>query len=210
MHYQRFMSHGDPMVATLRSTRPSCSVPDCQEPHTAKGYCAKHYNRWKKYGDPLISRRSSPLAKQGEPLQWLLDHVSYEGPGCLTWPFAVFPNGYGIFSEGGAHRTMCTLANGDPPTPLHYAAHDCGNGQDACVHPKHLYWATPQENTMDRYRHGTMLFGERGTSAKLTALQVHEIRSLKGKESQRKLAQRYGVSKSLVGAIHRDEIWRLV
>jgi G:T-mismatch repair DNA endonuclease (very short patch repair protein) len=32
-----------------------CSVNDCNNKHDAKGYCGKHYRKWKKYGDPLIS-----------------------------------------------------------------------------------------------------------------------------------------------------------
>lgn len=29
-----------------------CVVADCDSPHEAKGYCRKHYRRWKAYGDP--------------------------------------------------------------------------------------------------------------------------------------------------------------
>lgn len=28
-----------------------CSVPDCDNPHDARGYCSQHYQRWKKHGD---------------------------------------------------------------------------------------------------------------------------------------------------------------
>lgn len=30
-----------------------CRVEGCNNPHHAKFYCAKHYAKWKKYGDPL-------------------------------------------------------------------------------------------------------------------------------------------------------------
>tara|TARA_B110001454_G_scaffold88531_1_gene84704 strand:+ start:68 stop:871 length:804 start_codon:yes stop_codon:yes gene_type:complete len=30
-----------------------CSVKGCKNKHNAKGYCGKHYNKFKKYGDPL-------------------------------------------------------------------------------------------------------------------------------------------------------------
>ena len=42
--------------------------------------------------------------------------------------------------------------------------------------------------------------------AKLTAEQVLEIRA--SSETQRVLAERYGVSKALVGRIKRRELWR--
>jgi hypothetical protein len=31
-----------------------CSVDGCNKKHEAKGYCKKHYNRFRRYGDPLI------------------------------------------------------------------------------------------------------------------------------------------------------------
>lgn len=32
--------------------RGTCSIPECNLPHMAKGFCEDHYYRWKKYGDP--------------------------------------------------------------------------------------------------------------------------------------------------------------
>lgn len=34
----------------------TCSVDGCGDPYLCKGYCSKHYQRWKKHGDPLIVR----------------------------------------------------------------------------------------------------------------------------------------------------------
>lgn len=30
-----------------------CTVAECHSPHVARGFCAKHWRRWKLYGDPL-------------------------------------------------------------------------------------------------------------------------------------------------------------
>lgn len=30
----------------------TCDVPGCDRPHRSKGFCASHYNRWRKTGDP--------------------------------------------------------------------------------------------------------------------------------------------------------------
>lgn len=30
-----------------------CSIETCPEPHTARGWCSKHYQRWQMHGDPL-------------------------------------------------------------------------------------------------------------------------------------------------------------
>jgi HNH endonuclease len=37
-----------------------CSVPGCQEIHDAKGFCHKHYNKWKRRGDPLAAELKGP------------------------------------------------------------------------------------------------------------------------------------------------------
>jgi 5-methylcytosine-specific restriction endonuclease McrA len=31
-----------------------CSVESCEKPHSAKGFCPKHYQRWKRHGDPTV------------------------------------------------------------------------------------------------------------------------------------------------------------
>ena len=90
-------------------------------------------------------------------MEWLLDHVSFEGEECLIWPFNK-QNGYaGCISADGrrqyACRVMCKLAHGPAPTPKHEVAHSCGKGDEACINPKHLRWATSAENGADRKLH---------------------------------------------------------
>ncbi|QWY83309.1 HNH endonuclease protein [Rhizobium phage RHph_X2_25] len=193
------------------AARLACAIQDCVEPCVARGYCSTHYRKLMYHGDPLAGRMRKPAAK-GEPLRWLLSHVDHaDRDACLTWPFATFQNGYGMLASGdtnvGAHRYMCELVNGEPPTPEHLAAHSCGKGNDACVNPHHLRWATPQENTLDRYEHGTMILGEDHHKAKLTTEQVNEIRAIGRSMTQRDLAKLYGVCKSTIGYIIRGEHW---
>lgn len=41
-----------------------CSMPDCDKPRKARGWCSKHYNRWYRYGDPTwttIDRDPPPI-----------------------------------------------------------------------------------------------------------------------------------------------------
>src|SRR5690625_7491880 len=35
-----------------------CEVEGCERPHEARGWCKAHYERWRKYGDPLASTRA--------------------------------------------------------------------------------------------------------------------------------------------------------
>lgn len=106
-----------------------------------------------------------------------------------------------------AHREVCRAAFGPPPTQSHVAAHSCGNGHLGCVNPKHVRWATDEENKHDMLAHGTRLFGEANGAARLTAQQVRAIRDLCASLSQRKIASMFGVSKSTVSSICHDETW---
>lgn len=36
---------------------PTCLIDGCDDPVLARGWCTKHYKRWRRYGDPLISKR---------------------------------------------------------------------------------------------------------------------------------------------------------
>jgi len=42
----------------MRNHNELCSVKGCSGEYLAKGYCGKHYQRWDKYGDPLIMNRA--------------------------------------------------------------------------------------------------------------------------------------------------------
>lgn len=135
---------------------------------------------------------------KGQAIRWLLDHVTYAGDGCLPWPFARNPEkGYGVFGHNGehhyAHRYMCELVKGPPPTPRHQAGHSCGLGHEGCVHPLHLAWKTNTQNQRDRITHGTTTRNPPGARRKLTLEQIEEVRALKGKVSQYDLARRFGV-----------------
>jgi hypothetical protein len=38
----------------------TCTLPDCDRPFAARGYCSMHYQRWKKHGDPGITASVRP------------------------------------------------------------------------------------------------------------------------------------------------------
>lgn len=206
-HYERWRAHGSP-TAGRAAPRTGCDVPGCDKPHEARGYCSAHYDKLKKYGDPLHSLVSTA---PGEPLSFLQSLVGHDGDGCVLWPFARYPSGYGEINDGGtpknAHRIMCVLAHGEPPTPDHVAAHSCGNGFAGCVNPRHLRWATQSENENDKVLHGTSNRGERSGSAKLTESDVRAIRSLEGRMTQQEIADKFGVHLMTVNSILRRRNW---
>lgn len=190
----------------------SCSVAGCDgnSHHTAKGargWCNLHWKRWRRHGDPNAGR-----ALNGERLAWLIEHSTWIGEGCLTWPFAVCESGYGCtIAYDGRIRTpqslMCELAHGPAPTPDHEAAHSCGRGHLACLAPGHLRWATTSENQMDRVGHGTSNRGERCANSVLSETDVRAARRAAATTSQRELAERFGVDQSTISRAVTGDTW---
>lgn len=43
---------------------PKCSIEGCPAPAGTRGWCATHYTRWRRHGDPTVNLW---LKKQGEP-----------------------------------------------------------------------------------------------------------------------------------------------
>jgi hypothetical protein len=111
------------------------------------------------------------------------------------------------------HALVCEAFRGPRPSG-HQVAHS--NGISTDNRAENLRWATPLENTADKYLHGTMQLavrtsrpGERSSRAALTWDQVIAMRSeyLAGGVSQRELARRHGVSKSQAFNIVSGKQW---
>ena len=184
-----------------------CSVDGCAQPGKTRGMCTAHYKRYLKHGDALGGRTSPKVAEQ------YIETVAlqYAGEDCLVWPFARSSSGYGHLRRNGkhvgAHRLICELANGAPPTPKHHAAHTCGNGNLGCVNPRHLTWKTSKENNADMLVHGTRARGPRNPRAYLTEEQVMAIRSLRGVERGVDLARKFGTTPQNVCRIQLRTSW---
>jgi len=59
--------------------RGACTVKNCSVLHTGRGYCMKHYQRFKKYGDPLLTKRSGrsgPISRQ--PMRDTQESMNFE------------------------------------------------------------------------------------------------------------------------------------
>lgn len=93
-----------------------------------------------------------------------------------------------------AHRLMCEMAHGAPPTPKHQAAHNCGKGHYGCVNPKHLEWKTNSQNQLDRAKNGNALRNTHGPGSALSDEDKAAIVALKGQMPQTKIAAKFGVS----------------
>lgn len=204
-HYMRVKRNGHTEKVKIATVAP-CSVSNCSNMAHSKGYCHSHYQRAKRYGDPLGGKTG-----RGALASWLKQHANYTGDDCLFWPYSITRKGYAACirvngKQTSASRYMCSLVSGPPPTVSHQAAHSCGNGHLGCLNPKHLRWATPKDNTLDKNEHGTMGRGESHGCAKLTESDVRFIR--RAPQSGYSLAKRYGVSKTTISQIRLRKTWR--
>ena len=39
----------------------TCSIPGCTSAVVSRGWCSKHYTRWQRHGDPLVTSRTPPM-----------------------------------------------------------------------------------------------------------------------------------------------------
>lgn len=204
-HYERWRKHGDPMAG--RFNKEGCEIDGCGGKHASRGLCLKHYARLLRHGDPLIKFKTT---HPGEAIEWLKCRVNHsDADACLLWPFSVRNGGYGHMRFGGryigAHQMMCRMAHGNSIGLQNHVAHSCGN--PVCVNPHHLRWATKSENEADKVGHGTHNRGARHGMAKLTELEVREIRLLRGRMTQKDISDKFGVSQATINHIQVGKSW---
>ena len=147
-------------------------------------------------------------AEIGEPKSFLESALKYDGDECLLWPYATTTPGYAemryLGKTAAVHVLVCEFTNGGNPGGME-AAHSCGVRR--CIAPKHLRWATSEQNNGDKITHGTSLKGSAQPMSKLTEKDIPIIRSLAAVESRRTTADRFGISPSTVSRIVSGNIW---
>ena len=176
-----------------------CSEPECPATSVARGLCSKHYQRVVRHG-------SAELQVVNKGRDFVLNvAMKFCGRECLIWPYSFSGQryncggGYPTFSNGrgrriAAHRMVCELTNGAPPSAHHQAAHTCGNSR--CVNPSHLSWKTRKENAADKVTHNTHTRGERSWNAKINESDVVIIRKLYPSVSISEISRMFGISRS--------------
>lgn len=120
------------------------------------------------------------------------------------------------------HAVVCEAFHGPRPSPDHQAAHY--DGVRTNNRADNLRWATRAENMADQERHGTRPRGEthhsrlkpdclargerNGGGGKLTESDVIAIRA--DRRLHREIAADFGIVKSMVSMIKRNEVWKHV
>lgn len=141
-----------------------------------------------------------------------------KGPDCWEWTGAVTGGGYGKLTRDGrtvaAHRTAWELVNGPIPRGEGYhgvcVLHRCDNRR--CVRPEHLFLGTQLANCRDRDTKGRIndRAGTKNGRARFTEDQVREIRSLRGRITQREVAARFGTTAARISEIQRRATWKSI
>ena len=95
------------------------------------------------------------------------------------------------------------------PNPNNYPEinHIDGDKRNNAV--SNLEWCNRKMNVQHSYDTGLKPKGEKHFKHKLTENQVAEIRAARGKISQRELANKYGVSQTLIYSIQTNKCWKM-
>jgi len=127
-----------------------CSV--CGERAIAKEYCAKHYQRFRKYGDPNYTKAMPKRISLDERLRF--HGWSVGNQDCWLWS-RVFSQGYGRISVDGRGRKAHVVAYeawvGPIPAGLK-VCHKCDVRN--CINPDHLFLGTQADNMEDMVNKG--------------------------------------------------------
>lgn len=185
-----------------RAERGTCVIDGCKRSVKSADLCQRHYLRKWRHGDALAGGRYQTAP--GEKQQFMHDSLLRQTDECIEWPYPYNAGtGYGDIHWQGrgmyVHRVVCILAHGEPPKTGMVAAHSCGNRR--CFNHRHLRWATHVENEADKLLHGTTTKGKPGRMQKLTEEDLVAIREAKGKQTQRELAEQYGVHQVTISEV---------
>jgi len=114
----------------------TCSIDGCTNRVVARGWCSRHYAKWRRHGDP--THRTSRDLSEDERF-WAKVDVGHP-LGCWVWTAGRDWDGYGIFKGQGrvscrAHRWTYARLRGPIADGLSID-HLCRN--TSCVNPDHL------------------------------------------------------------------------
>ena len=188
---------------------PACVFPGCHGKYYSKGFCLKHYRRFRAHGDPSVC-----LTTATSPRERFLSSFKVVNE-CWLWTGTINDTGYGVLSIGSkadktrrnvlAHRFSFELHKGALPAGLN-VCHRCDT--PACVNPGHLFAGTQADNVADMVSKGRHQKGSRNGNAKINeAVAAQILAAVKSGSTRTNVAQQFGVTRSLVSMIANGKRW---
>lgn len=171
----------------------TCKLNDCDNKSRARGYCDKHYQRVKKYGDPYVKHTTSKHGMSGTPEHWAWKAIKRR----------CYAKGLKQYSDyGGRGIKVCDrwlksfedfyADMGPRPSKDHSIDRVNNNGN---YEPSNCVWATrKKQNNNSRHNHYIKIEGVTRTLAQWT-----EEYSL-GEETIRQRLKRGLSGKDLIAA----------
>lgn len=170
-----------------------CLAENCDSKPIAKGFCDKHYRKFRKYGDPNFEVREMHGMKKTKPYRtWR--HIKDR---CFN------ENDIAYKHYGGRGITMCNewvnsftaFYNhvGDAPTSKHQLDRINNDGN---YEPNNVRWVLPAVNSRNK------------RSTKLTVSDVLDIRE--SHDTVENIAKKFNVSESHVYRIRNNSTWLLI
>lgn len=189
-----------------------CKIKECQLKHKGKGYCQKHYARFKKYGDPHFVPENFKYGRSLEERFWSKVEKSDNKTECWNWKAATRSkkDRYGIFRIGDknyiASRVSWKLSNGKFPPKGIIVRHTCDN--PLCVNPNHLKTGTTKDNSEDMVKRDRSLRGQKHHNSKIAdtdAIQIIELlnKGLYPEEISKKL----NIPRTIVSSVKTGKSW---
>ena len=131
----------------IKHTKKTCSIVGCDRTCRARGWCTKHYERWRKHGDPEYVA----YVKTETPEEAFALRTEWQGD-CLIWIGSKAKGGYGQFwvngKPQGVHRCVWERINGPIPDGMFIVRKD--HCDEACVNVDHLRCVTAAQNASHR------------------------------------------------------------
>ena len=122
----------------------TCSIDGCDGKVVGRGWCSKHWQRWRRLGDPeagVLPRFPTPASRLAAM------QVTTPG-GCVLYTGRKNESGYGMIRSGGSmqlvHRVAWEIEHGPIPDGL-TLDHMCHTR--ACFNLAHLRLATRRQNS---------------------------------------------------------------
>lgn len=177
-----------------------CSIEGCDGKLNARGLCHRHYVQQRRAG--LLESK-----KTEDDQSYILSRISVDQAGCWIWGQSK-REGYGRLIRHGKTWSAHVFSFAVFVGPVEVGSqinHKCHIR--SCCNPSHLYAGSQSENMADMKLAGRdrYLQGSQNGNSRIDKEKARAIYASKG--IAREVAERFGVSISLVYAIRKRQVW---